>query len=204
MPTHTWAASGLLFENCSCQLLCPAHVSFKNTCDHDRCRGHWGIHIAEGHYGDVTLNDLNLVIVYDAPVRMCSGDWKEMFYVDERATGAQRQALEAIFAGQAGGPWETLAGFVSTRLPSRFVPIRFEDDGREKRLSIPEVFETRVTAIRGSDGQGNAVLSNLYNVIHGAVQVLARGRTRCVDGPFEFTHEKTHALYSRFSWEVAE
>ena len=158
MPTLTWAASGLLFENCSCQLLCPAHVSFKNTCDHDRCQGYWGIHIDEGHSGDVTLNDLNLVIMYDAPVRMYSGDWKEMFYVDERATGAQRQALEAIFAGQAGGPWETLAGFVSTRLPSRFVPIRFEDDGREKRLSIPEVFETRVTAIRGSDGQGNAVL----------------------------------------------
>ena len=103
MPTLTWAASGLLFENCSCQLLCPAHVSFKNTCDHDRCRGYWGIHIAEGHYGDVTLNDLNLVIVYDAPVRMYSGDWQEMFYVDERATGAQRQALEAIFSGQAGG-----------------------------------------------------------------------------------------------------
>ena len=124
--------------------------------------------------------------------------------LEPRATGTQRHALETIFAGQAGGPWETLAGFVSTRLASRFVPIRFEDDGREKRLSIPEVFEARVTAIRGSDGTGNAVLSNLYNVIHGAVQVLARGRTRCVDGPFEFTHEKTHALYSRFSWEVAE
>ena len=204
MARPTWAASGLLFENCSCQLLCPAHISFKNTCNHDRCRGHWGVHIDGGHYGDVTLNDLNLVVVYESPVRMYSGDWKQGFYVDERVTDAQREALDAIFTGRAGGPWEVLAGFVSTRLASRFVPIRFEDDGPEKRLSIPEVFDTTVTSIRGRDRERTAVLSNLHNVIHGAVQVLARGQTRCADGAFDFAHEKTHALYSRFSWAITE
>ena len=35
MGTTLWSASGLLVENYNCQLLCPAHVSFKNTCTND-------------------------------------------------------------------------------------------------------------------------------------------------------------------------
>ena len=110
---------------------------------------------------------------------MCSGDWTEVFYINELTTEAQRDALDAILSGHAGGPWELLAGFVSKRLPSRFVAIHFEDEGRTKRVAIPGFFDTTVAAIRGSDGVADAVLSNLHNVIHGAVHVLARGRTRC-------------------------
>jgi hypothetical protein len=196
-----WSARGLLFENCTCQLLCPAHVSFKNRCDKDPCRGYWVVHVEDGRYGRVPLNDLNVVILYESPARMYSGEWTQGLHIDERATGPQRDALEAILSGRAGGPWEVLAGFVSKRLPTRPAAIRFEDAGRTKRLTIPGLFETSVTAIRGSDGVGEAVLSNLHNVIHGAVHVLARGQSRSVDAPLEFVTERTHALYSRFSWQ---
>lgn len=195
-----WSASGVLFENCSCQLICPAHVSFKSICDHDRCRGYWGIHIDEGRYGDVALDGLNTVVVYDTPVRMYSGDWTERLHVDDRADEAQGGALEAIFSGRAGGPWEILAGFVSEWLPSQRASIRFEDRGRDKSLTIPGVIDSTVTALRGRDGKNDAVLSNLHNVIHGAIHVLARGSTRCTDPNLVHAHEKTHALYSRFEW----
>lgn len=204
MSIPEWSARGLLFENCSCQLICPAHVSFKNECDHDRCRGFWGIHIESGRYADLVLDDLNTVILYESPVRMYAGQWIERLHIDERANRAQAEALESIFSGQAGGPWEVLAGFVAEWLPRRSSPIQFEDHGREKRLAIPGVLESTVTAIRGRDGAHDAVLSNLYNVIHGAIHVLARGATRCRDGRLTHAHEKTHALYSSFSWERGE
>ena len=38
-----WWGTGLLFENCSCQVLCPAHVSVKQRCTHERCTGHWAV-----------------------------------------------------------------------------------------------------------------------------------------------------------------
>lgn len=44
-----WWAKGLLFENCNCQVVCPGHVSFKQLCTHERCLGHWSIHIEEGN-----------------------------------------------------------------------------------------------------------------------------------------------------------
>lgn len=78
--------------------------------------------------------------------------------------------------------------------------MEFEDTGKTKRLLIPDVFETTVSAIRGSDGDKHAVLSNLHNVIHGPEHVLAHGKTRCTDSDFNFVLQKTHGLYSNFSW----
>lgn len=42
MTAPAWWAEGPLFETCSCQLVCPAHLSFKQLCTHDRCTGLWG------------------------------------------------------------------------------------------------------------------------------------------------------------------
>ena len=106
------------------------------------------------------------------------------------------------FSGRAGGPWQVLGRFVARQLATRFVPMQFEDAGREKRLTIPELFATTVTAIRGADGAGDAVLSNLHNVIHGPMHTLARGRTRCTDPRLGFSVDGTHGLYSYFSWKV--
>ena len=191
---------GLLFENCSCQLLCPAHVSFKQQCDHNACVGHWAVHVASGRFGETVIDDLNFAIVFESPVRMYEGDWTQRIYVDDRATPRQHAALETILSGAAGGPWEVLGQFVASRLDTKAVSMTFEDAGPVKRMSVPGIFETEVSAIRGRNGDGPPTLSNLYNVIHGLVHTLARGRTMCRDAPFDFAVDGTHGLYSHFSW----
>jgi len=204
VPDTPWRATGLIVENCNCQLLCPGHVSFKQRCTHERCHGHWAIHIDEGRFGDVDLAETNVLIVFDAPARMYDGGWIQACYIDERATDPQRAALDDIVSGRAGGPWAILTRFVETRLETRFVPMRFEDDGRKKRVMIPDLFDTTVTAIRGADDTAEVRIENLHNVLHGPTHVLALGRTRCTDRLFDFEHGGTHALYSRFSWEAGQ
>jgi len=203
MKGTKWWAKGLLFENCNCQLVCPGHMSFKQLCTHERCVGHWSSHIEAGLYGDVVLDDLNVVVLYDTPRHMTTGGWIELLFVDERCDNVQREALETIFSGKAGGPWEVLGRFVAKRLPTRFVPLRFTDDGRRKRMWVEDLFDTSIEAIRGKDKSKEASMSNVFNQIHAADQVLATGRTQCSDKEFPFSLEGSHALYSRFSWEVA-
>jgi hypothetical protein len=198
MAEPRWWAKGLLFENCNCQLLCPAHVSFKQLCTHERCFGHWAIHFDDGGYDETALAGLNAVVVYDSPQHMIVGGWTTAFSIDERATDAQRSAIETILSGAAGGPWKVLARFVGTRRETRFVPIHFEDAGRRKRMWIDGSLDTTIEAIRGRDEASEAVLSNLFNQIHGLVQVLARGKTRCSDRGFSIDIDGTHALYSSF------
>jgi len=204
MASHQWNAKGLLFENCSCQLLCPAHVSFKHTCDGDRCHGHWCFHIDSGQFNDVSLNNTNIAVVFDAPTTMYEGDWTQVFYVDEATSPAQRHALESIFSGHTGGPWSVLSRFVSEQLETRVVPMTFEDNGRQKTLVIAGIFETAISAVPGADGDGDAIISNLHNVIHGPVHTMARGKSRHTDSTLGFSVENTHALYSYFSWNVTQ
>ena len=204
MASHQWNAKGLLFENCSCQLLCPAHVSFKHTCDGDRCHGHWCFHIDSGQFNDVSLNNTNIAVVFEAPTTMYEGDWTQVFYVDEATSPAQRHALESIFSGHTGGPWSVLSRFVSEQLETRVVPMTFEDNGRQKTLVIPGIFETTISAVPGADGDGDAIISNLHNVIHGPVHTMARGKSRHTDSTLGFSVENTHALYSYFSWNVTQ
>lgn len=204
MASHQWNAKGLLFENCSCQLLCPAHVSFKHTCDGDRCHGHWCFHIDSGQFNDVSLNNTNIAVVFEAPTTMYEGDWTQVFYVDEATSPAQRHALESIFSGHTGGPWSVLSRFVSEQLETRVVPMTFEDNGRQKTLVIAGIFETAISAVPGADGNGDAIISNLHNVIHGPVHTMARGKSRHTDSTLGFSVENTHALYSYFSWNVTQ
>jgi hypothetical protein len=178
-------------------------MSFKQLCTYERCIGHWAVHIEEGRYGEVALDGQNAVILYDTPQHMITGGWTEVFYLDERSDEAQRKALETIFSGRAGGPWEVLARFVAKRLQTRFVPLRFEDGGRRKRMWVEPLFDTSIEAIRGKDKSKEAVMYNVFNQIHGSEHVLARGQTRCSDKEFLISLEDSHALYSRFSWEVA-
>jgi hypothetical protein len=198
--TPAWRARGLLFENCNCDLLCPGHISFKQPCSHERCQGTWAIHLEEGRFGEIDLGGLNAAIVFDAPRRMYDGGWSQLCFIDADASVAQRAALEDILSGRAGGPWDILTRFVDTRLDTQYVPMRFEADGREKRLTSPTLFDTTVKAIRGADGESDAQIQNLHNVIHGPTHTLARGRTRCTHPQFDFFNERTHGLYSHFSW----
>jgi len=195
-----WWAKGLLFENCNCQLLCPAHLSFKQRCEHERCIGHWAIHIDQGGYGVLSLDGLNAFIISNSPQLMISGSWTQAIYIDERAGQAERRVLERIFTGQAGGPWAVLARFVSTRLETRHVPIGFKDEGRRKAMWIDDCLETAVEAIKSADPSQEAVLANVFNQIHASTQVLAFGTTRYADRGLALTTAGTHALYSRFSW----
>ncbi len=195
-----WWVKGLIFENCNCQLVCPAHFSFKQLCTHENCIGHWSIHIEKGECNGKPLNDLNVIILYHSSQSMFSGGWTEALYIDQKADDNQRVALERILTGKVGGPWVVLSCFVSKRLETRYLPIHFEDQGRVKKMWAEGFFESSVETLRGTDRDREVVLENLFNQIHAKTQVLATGATRYEDGEMVLNIEGTHALFSQFSW----
>lgn len=199
---HKWRARGLLFENCSCQLVCPGHVHFEQLCTHDRCRGYWAIRIDAGRFGAVSLAGVKALVVFDTPQKMIAGGWTEVIIVDSGASAEQQNAIERILNGTSGGPWAVLARFVGRWLQTRALPIAFDADGAIKRATIPGVLETTVTPIRGRDRNKPVLFENIFNQIHAPTQVLATGDTSYDDGVIVVGNERTHGLYSSFEWVV--
>ena len=113
--------------------------------------GYWAIRFDEGELDGVSLGGAKAVIAYDAPQHMIDGDWTQLVVIDERASAGQRDALETILFGRAGGPWAVLGRFVGTRLDTRFLPVRIEDDGKKKRVVVEGLVDSTIEALRGRD-----------------------------------------------------
>jgi hypothetical protein len=143
------------------------------------------------------------VIAFDTPQRMIDGGWLQTIIIDEHASAVQRQALETILTGRAGGPWEKLAAFVTTRQPTEFRTITLEDAGPVKRASIVDRLKTVVTQIRGRDKTKPVLFENIFNQIHAPTQVVALGESEYDDGVVRFHTTGTHSTYSYFEWRVS-
>jgi hypothetical protein len=158
--------------------------------------------IDEGAFGEVSLAGTRAVIAFDTPQRMIDGGWLQTIIIDDGASDTQRQALETIFMGYAGGPWAKLAAFVGSRQPTEFRAIAFEDEGPVKRASIVDRLRTVVTQIRGRDRSKPVLFENIFNQIHAPTQVLALGDSEYDDGVVSFRTTGSHGLFSQFEWRV--
>jgi hypothetical protein len=88
-------------------------------------------HIREGEYGDIRLDDLNVLAVslFDGNIWAGEARLTLGLYIDVRADERQREALQKVFSGQAGGFMATLAELVGEVRGLEFVPITFEVAG---------------------------------------------------------------------------
>jgi hypothetical protein len=151
MSNESWRIKGEYFESCNCELLCPcllSHAQARPTEGH--CDVVLAIHIASGTCGEVDLSGLNAVQALTTPGPMAQGDGTLAVYVDSRANEAQRQALEAIFTGNTGGPPSLLTGMIAHRLPTKAVPISFSSDGKTYKLSMAGISEVTVEGVAGA------------------------------------------------------
>lgn len=99
-----WRLAGDWFDVCRCRV--PRGCTFAQAPDEERCDGILAWHIREGNDGDVSLGGLNVIMVGTFKGNIWTGEARDSFagfFIDERAGDAQREALQAIFGGDAGG-----------------------------------------------------------------------------------------------------
>ncbi len=195
-----WWVKGILFENCNCQVVCPGHFHFTQMCTHERCQGYWGVDVTEGLFGAVSLAGVKVVIVFDAPQNMASGNWVVTTYIDQDSSAEQQAALETILSGEAEGPWKVLGRFIGERKPTRREQIIFTAEPKSRSAAVGDFLRSLITPLKGRDRDRPVTLENCYNQIHAPSQELGMGSTSYDDGAFRVETSNTHALQSRFSW----
>lgn len=133
-----WAVRGDWFDVCSCDIPCPCEFAQPPSRNH--CQGVLAYHVREGHYGDVSLDGLNLVACAEFEGNAWAGAQVTMaLFMDERADQSQREALGAIFGGHAGGWPAVFAAIVVEVRGPEFAPVHVEvaDDLSSWRAEVP-------------------------------------------------------------------
>jgi len=153
-----WHTKGEWFDVCRCNVPCPC--SWAEPPDDGYCEGILVWHIAEGRYGDVALDGLNVVAVATFKGNIWTGEHSEPkmgVLLDERADEGQREALQMIFGGQAGGwPGRFTEIFGPEMVGLEFAPIEVEiaPDQSCWRAEIPGRIHAAANALSGPTSEG--------------------------------------------------
>jgi hypothetical protein len=148
----SWRLTGDWFDLCRCRV--PCGCTFAQAPDEGECNAILAWHVREGNYGDVKLDDLNVVGVGGFEGNLWTGEARNSamgFFIDERADERQRDALQSIFGGQAGGWPAGFAELIEEVRGIEFAPIDFEvagDLGRW-RVEVPGKARGSAEALTG-------------------------------------------------------
>jgi hypothetical protein len=160
-------------------------------------------HIENGHDDKVGLDDLNVALAVHAPGHMRQTKWDAAVYVDDRATGAQEGSLVKIFGGQAGGHPAALASFIGKILGVRKVPVKFQKNGKQLSVEIPNVAELKTTPLQGAGGADVQISGHPLCIAPGfAVTVSKSDTLRYADHGMRWDLSQKNAFFSPFEYSA--
>jgi hypothetical protein len=202
-----WQIEGDYFENCNCDIVCPclfsagAPMTARPTAG--ACEVPFAFHVERGRFGDVSLDGLNVVAVLRTPGVMGAGNGSVALYLDERADEQQREGLQAIFSGAAGGPLGALAPLISTVLGIKSVPITFAKDGRHRSVEIPGIMHVGVQAVPSMSPEGAILVDNAHPfAMQGLAMAVGDEGNRWEDYGMRWDNSGKNGHYAAIRWSA--
>jgi hypothetical protein len=107
---------------------------------------------------------------------MHEGHWSAALYLDSRASAEQSDALAKIFSGQAGGAPALIQPLISKVLGVRSAEIAFHADGRKRRMTIRDVGESEIEALKGAGGGDVTINNHPLAIAPGHPSVVSRSK----------------------------
>jgi hypothetical protein len=135
-----WRIAGEWWDLCNCAIGCPCNFGSDPTLGY--CEGVLTWLIREGNYGDVPLDgSLAVVLIIHFKGNALEKNREFGFLIDDRANPAQRDALETIFTGKAGGIFEAWRDLTIQLDGVEFVPMTVSHSDEEWKVEVPGLVE---------------------------------------------------------------
>ncbi len=155
-----WHMTGHYYAPCSCKVGCPC-VLGELEGDQGWCSACLVFDIDQGDVEGVDVAGTKGAFVGDWPSGFLSGNGKGRMYFDPSDTPEQRTALESVFEGKKGGPFEIIASLLTETLPTQTATITVERTGDTTHVTVGDLVDISVTDLKGPTGE-------LTRVLHGA------------------------------------
>jgi hypothetical protein len=177
----TYVLDGTLLEACSCGGPCPCWVG--DDPDGGRCDSVNAYHIDRGQVGGVDISNLSFVQVNQIPGNVLEGNWRAIFYIDDKATSEQREAILNVFSGKLGGALAGVASLVGERVAVHFVPIEHRVEGGKGTLRVGELVEAEMAPYTDANGRPTTIHDTVFSTIPGSPAYLAKASHHRVNIP---------------------
>jgi hypothetical protein len=191
---------GTLLEACSCDILCPCWVG--EDPDGGACDSFNAYHFERGTIRGVDVGGLSMVLVNRIPGNvLVPKSWRQVIFVDDRATDEQFQAIVAAYQGDLGGPLADLAGLVGETLGVERASITHEVAGGQGTLKVGEFLFSEMGPYRGADGSLTTLRDTVFSTVPGSPAYVSKASTHTVDLPqygMVWSFEGRNAIQSEY------
>ena len=130
-----WRITGDWWDLCNCAIGCPCNFGSDPT--YGFCEGVLTWLIRDGDYGDLKFTkDLAVVLISHWEGNVMEKNREFGFLIDDRANSAEREALERIFTGYAGGAFAAWRDLTIRLDGVEFVPMAVTHDAESWRVQV--------------------------------------------------------------------
>ena len=199
--TVAYEVEGSLLEVCTCEVLCPCWIG--EDPDGGSCLSVLAYHYDRGTVRGVDVSGLTTAGVVHIPGNVLAGNWKQVLYIDDRATQEQHDALVAMLTGELGGPLADLAGLVGDRVDILRAPITHQIVDGRGTLKIGDVVEAEMHPYLGPDGATTTLRDSLFSTVPGSPAYVGKADRQRIDLPeygLQWTAEGRNAIQS--DWKM--
>ena len=199
MTPSKWSLKGTVVIACNCDWGCPCNFNAMPTKGH--CEGGWTWHIDHGSVDGTALDGLAFSVFVKWPGAIHEGNGEGVIFFDERATPAQRDAIDALVSGQFGGPWGILAWTWPKKHGPKPVPYEVSLNGIHSRVRMGDAAVIESTPIKnpvtGADSHPSMVLPEGLIVKRGDLCATAVFK---VDDAIAFDHSGLYSAVGPFDY----
>jgi len=205
MSDVKWRFQADYLETCSCTHACPCN--FVGVPTDGICEALVAYHIREGRYGDVHLDGMDFVIAWAWPNAIHDGNGTAAFFITERASPEQRQALAEIVTGRAGGkgPFAVFATTCTTMYEPEFVPVEIVVNGFDSHFSVPGILDVELSGftdpVSGNPGNPKKLVADRPGLIFNWAYVAMTKVMRIFGGGLKFDHSGRNAFHTAVEYD---
>lgn len=200
----SWHMKGEEVGTCNCIWACPCQ--FNELPTHGMCEAFIGYDVHEGRFGDVDLAGVKFAQVVSWPGPIHEGNGTRQAFIDESASGEQRDAIQRLIDGEHGGGYlEIFASVLPNRRDTIYAPIEIETD-RETRMASMRVVghgEAKIEPIKNPvTGDEHRVRIDLPNGFEYKQAEIANTVNASVssEAPLDLSLEGTYGQLNSFDW----
>jgi hypothetical protein len=192
---------GTLLEVCSCETLCPCWIG--EDPDYGTCQAVVAYNLTQGRIRGVDVSGLTFVNVADIPGNILEGNIRSAFYVDDRASQEQMDAMVAAFTGKLGGPLADLADLVSEVVTIEKAPMEHSIVDGAGVLKVGDKVDCSMHPYRGPDGSVTTLNNSIFSTVPGSPAYVAKADHQKIDIPehgYSWEFDGKNAIQS--DWKI--
>ena len=201
--TKTYSIDGQLLEACSCAGPCPCWVG--DDPDGGRCDSFLAYHVDSGQIQGIDVSGLTLVKVVQIPGNVLAGNWRAVFYTDDKATPEQRQLLLDLVTGKLGGPLADLASLVSDNVAFYDAPIDYRIENGKGTIRVGTAVYSEMAPYTDAQGRPTSLHDSVFSTIPGSPAYVGKAMDFRINAPalnMKLEFNGRNAVLGDFRFEV--